>query len=1093
MKKFLNFIMTFVVVCSMMPTFASAETITYLSEPNPDYIFSVYGEAETYTLLGGDSNSGFFVIANDFYGTRPYASVSGTGYSFTDTNSIGYWLNNGFKTEENTLPQNIMSYIDTEHIWEEGVAGISLLSKNELDANADKIGFNAAYNKTEEGSDNRWWMRDNAGNVSRPYVCWVSSGEPTVSTYTGTNSRLVRPVFYLKADFFKNIRLNVCKMGKEVKKKILELDMSAAHYTNAEKEIIADTDSNFVVAMKGEILPDDTLPTEPYFDITVDVTANEKENFYILVTSDYTETIRKDVSFTDGSVQRVRVYLDTANKKVKYTASLYYKDLLTASISDSVAALDNIENDGYINKGYGTHITYSGYSVEETITLLKRAGATVVRDHDTWAGVEKEKGKYVFNENIIKYVDELYKNGIEMMYILCDNNPLYGDAWNGVIDTQEEIDGFVNYALATAKQFPQIKRYEVLNERDTTYTPEQYAALCKAVGKALKEHDPEIKISVGALSTLSGWKDFAKAMVTEEAYPYVDAVSTHLYHIYYKGDSNMFVADSNDVQGYIRDFGGWLDLELTETGYSTNGPWLGSTDLAVTPELQAVEMIKRSVMSDCVGMSFVTNYVLKEDVNSGESYQFVENDGTPMPAYYAVREFYDRTKYAEFMGEIYIQDNVYAFWYRDSGKNMVVLWQKTKDTFAKHTDDSAVDVTFADGITAYDIYGDEVNQNGTLSLQTYPMWVEGLSEEYLRNAYRLSANGRLSSAAEYIGGSVSEFVTEYEELCANPTFDGVTTLLNEIYEYGKTMIKNNTETDKVLSAKLSELSDMADEIAKLMVLCDCSSVSAESVRKKLSSNSSVYKSFEEMTGEMESSQMIYKDRPYRYGKQLIEKVSKFKDRKRFAEAKTEHAYLAEDGKLVIEGTGEQVRQIAIKLENDNAEIVYIGFCESDENGFYSLQTYLTVPGEYTLTVEDGSRHIENISSVYDGELTDEEKRTYTANIAAEKLLEWSQLMLDEELKTAECLCLENIDFSSDESGFDFRFVFDNTFGYGQSEVMYIAAYSDGILTSCSTETLHEGENSISLRLDCGGINREVKVMLWKNNNIEPLKKAFVIN
>ncbi|MBQ7794821.1 MAG: hypothetical protein IJ366_09950 [Clostridia bacterium] len=1071
---------------------------SYRSEANTDYIFSISGETETYTMLGGDAENGFYVLANDYYGTYAHGGVE---FDFTNESSIAYWLNNGFLSSDNTLSANITKYIDTEHQWDEGIGGISLLSSTELDSYADIIGCSAEFNDTPAVTDVYWWLRDNSGSVSRPYIC-AAGDTPSVKTVAAASLRLVRPVFYLKAEFFENVKLDVFRTGKAVKSAIADTDKSNVLYSLLEKEILSDTQSSYVISMKANIMPDGYILTEPYFDVTVTADVGIKDGYYVTVTADGMSKVRKNINFNNSNVQKIKVYLPVFNAETTYTVKLYYDNILLGTYSEEILAMTDIANDGYITQGFVTHYSDSNYDVDETIELLDAVGATVIRDHPLWSTVESNEnggaGKYVWSDNFKKYVKGLDEKGIEMLYILCDNNELYGDSWNDIFDTPEEVNGFVAYAVETAKQFPTIKRFEILNEENDKHTVEQYVALINATGKALKAYDPSIRVSAGANYTgeptengtgVYG-KDFLAQMVDTETYQYIDGISHHLYHIYYTGDSQLFIDETNYVRECVRDFGGWLDVELTETGFSPADEEMPNWGLS--DELQAAEMIKRSVINDSLNMSFVTNYVLKDKAATTiEQFHFVDNNDTPLPAYYAMKNFYDVTKYAEFMGEIEVCDRVRGYWYRDNGKNTVVMWQKpdaaSGNQSPKKENATVAKVTYNPNehdIRVYDTVGDEISFDGTITLDA-PKYVVGISEDTLKAAYAEKALERLSFYSNYLDDdTINSYCEEYAALCSNPTTEGVTALLDKLYTYGLTMIENNTAEDVVLSARLSDLNDICDEVSKLITLC------SDAADNDITVTRSVYESFERIINDIDSTEVLYKNKPYAEGREILNDVLEFKGQTVFEPTSTDYAAVDIEGNIEISGTCEPREFVSAKLEKDG-NTAFASYQMSDENGKYSFNTSLADCGDYTLTVYDGEAHTE-ILSYSKASVSDEQKLISAKNIQARGLLNWAEALMDTSLKNSDYLYLENVDFNVADNKIDFKFTYDYDGRYEDAPVILAASYVDGVLAGCEIMNTADGENNFKATIDCGS-DAEIKVMLFEDmKTVKPLKRNYLL-
>lgn len=232
-------------------------------------VFEVAGKK--FILLDRDNDGNYFVAADDNYGTNSFVNnVSELGinsvscfdsdwaYDPARENSIAYWLNNDFLTsgngEGNTLPQEIianlvekewtvennltygMPSITVEAVgqenydafveWKENRLGtrkvtskLALMSFTEYNAYKDKIG---GYVRSGDDSWSGFMMRTPLSTVSVAdggvkvlnsfyQVRTVSNNTKLGATPNGDFTKsnyLVKPVFWLKADFFKNNKVS---------------------------------------------------------------------------------------------------------------------------------------------------------------------------------------------------------------------------------------------------------------------------------------------------------------------------------------------------------------------------------------------------------------------------------------------------------------------------------------------------------------------------------------------------------------------------------------------------------------------------------------------------------------------------------------------------------------------------------------------------------------------------------------------------------------------------------------------------------------------------------------------------------------------
>lgn len=212
-------------------------------------IFKISGSSKKFILLdsGDDSNSKFFVLSMDSYGTKAFDSDNTQRFDTTDSNNIAYWLNNDFKTlgngTGNILPEGILNHINTQHIWltEAGhpngncpydydvVAGIALMSQTELIQYHPKFGLRDDIPGAGTTSAAGWLLRTARGLQvdTGNYLLVVRTDDhssdglgnthQTTAVYAGYH---VRPTFYLNRDFFKNVKLDLSTLGDNVKNAI---------------------------------------------------------------------------------------------------------------------------------------------------------------------------------------------------------------------------------------------------------------------------------------------------------------------------------------------------------------------------------------------------------------------------------------------------------------------------------------------------------------------------------------------------------------------------------------------------------------------------------------------------------------------------------------------------------------------------------------------------------------------------------------------------------------------------------------------------------------------------------------------------------
>jgi hypothetical protein len=147
-----------------------------------------------------------------------------------------------------------------------------------------------------------------------------------------------------------------------------------------------------------------------------------------------------------------------------------------------------------VNSGFGNN-------PEAAVSLMKRMGVSVVRWLPAeWAGIEKEKGKYVIPESGQRTYDLLRKANIQVILLLFRRNTLYAES-KGM-----DADAYAKYAGFMAKTFtpPTVAAYELWNEPCNFDFPQyvgqrevwlaKYCEMARKAASAIREVDPKTPI-----------------------------------------------------------------------------------------------------------------------------------------------------------------------------------------------------------------------------------------------------------------------------------------------------------------------------------------------------------------------------------------------------------------------------------------------------------------------------------------------------------------------------------------------------------------------------------------------------------------------
>ena len=382
-------------------------------------------------------------------------------------------------------------------------------------------------------------------------------------------------------------------------------------------------------------------------------------------------------------------------------------------------------------KGFSTHFG-TDYAVNSKgIALLKELGVKYVRNGTTWARVETTKGVYNFSSSD-RWVQELTDAGIGIIFTLLYNNTLYNADATGINKpgptTQAEFDAFVQYAVETARRYPQITNYEIWNEPNHNgfwqpsgdYT--NYAKLVRQTAKALKAVNPNIKVVVGSVATggsltPSDYGMYLRGMMSEGSYPYIDAISYHPYVFpnTIEQNSGKLQWHHDNVAEIIRDYGGFKSMMVTEVGWPTSVNSEG-----VTEEVQARELVKQYITGDENGIEANMIYDFRNDgtdPNEREhNFGVVKNDFTLKKSFYSIKTYFDFTSDADYVGKLDTSDignGITAHVYSKDGEPVIVAWKPAGDE-----SNIAVNGT---SVNAYDMYGENIEVS-TESAETIDEW-----------------------------------------------------------------------------------------------------------------------------------------------------------------------------------------------------------------------------------------------------------------------------------------------------------------------------------------------------------------------------------
>lgn len=785
MKRVMSFLLAVILVGGCFGPSVIAETIIegpvtvtgipvtgWTGQTPYENTFRLPENDKTFILLEAGSD-GFYVLSGESYGSAFFDTALGAGEKYHEiknpyngqrfdpnvNTNIAWWLNNEFLEKGNAenglvfqLPKELLTWIDYSHIWRtecgddysncsqslcggekyyDTVAGITLMSYYEFNQYAGKFGvLDETGNRKKGGNKSGWWLRTcnrDGETVMRhmntnPGVVgvWLNGGK------TKDRKLGVRPQFYLRPEFFKNVKIDPWRIGKNVKKAIAssctESDLRKIGYTEMEISQILDVS----IDSDNEICLEDNfgavgIGEPPVLRLKIGTAFPEGASYRIRWQIKGAEAQEISLFAKQGE----RIYRNcpfqmdeegTAEAEIQ----VWRNNDLAASFSENIAYIRPGKKGGYdfLNKGVATHYSF-GNTEKRDMDFLKSANMRVVRDEILWKDVERIKGKYDFTYYDV-YLSELAAKNMDFVAILGYENPLY---CVGAPTTDESIRAFSEYAAAVAENYPQIEAFEIWNEPDLeTFwkrppSAQEYINLVRGVSKAVKSVRPDAVLYGGV--TTCGNPAYMQELIDLGLYAYVDGISFHPYVQPQRADGGKYHALVSGFQSMIDTAGGFKSLGISETGWPTHKGQGG-----VTEEVQAAETVRQYILSDAQGILHNTVYDLRNDgidkENMEHNFGLLREDFMPKKAYYSVKSYQEQLAGMQYYGKVNIGNNI-GYVYGKSAVPVVAAWNEIGES----------GTTIPDGIVARDLYGRGIQAE---KLTDEPMYLYGYGKEILVQA-----------------------------------------------------------------------------------------------------------------------------------------------------------------------------------------------------------------------------------------------------------------------------------------------------------------------------------------------------------------------
>lgn len=564
-------------------------------------------------------------------------------------------------------------------------------------------------------------------------------------------------IITLPSLYLKNAKYTEETIGKKTIYNIADLfRYSYIKLTEPKIDVICDIEDNFII---GKNFCNINIQSQENIEYSISCYLNEE----VVKTADLISETDFDIQLREGK-NNIKIEIKEGENVVKiWTKEISY-----------IIPYEEQFLDKYNKSGMVLHlIRRTGSDEEKVIELLKSLGIKYIRIEVRWEKVDKNE-EFSFDKYYDSYMKKIEESGIEPIVILGAPGNIIGT--DKVVSSEEEFNRYIEYAVAVCKQYPFVKYYEIWNEPNFHYNTEEgvkwYSKMVNEVSKRLKEINENIKI-IGGATTLTKSTEFLKKIANEGTLKSTDDYSFHLYDMNNTEQLNSkFYNYINQHKQLRNEIGGFQRFDITESGLST------TTNYNVNEYKQSIQEVQQSVIADEYS---INKYIIYNFRDTGtedtieQMFGIIKCDYTPKESYYTLKNYYENTNGAEYIGTVNLADGLETHVYDKDGKTKIITWSTNTN--------NTISIPYKN-FTASDMYGNAIeNTDGTLKITSSPVYLDNVSTKYF---YEAISNTALQKYTEF----EEKFSAELKSV------DGLQEQLDKLKNYMSSIANNKAETQE---------------------------------------------------------------------------------------------------------------------------------------------------------------------------------------------------------------------------------------------------------------------------------------------------------